>query len=636
MSKMLKLAADLSLPLTAVTETFGVLAARGAGKSNLAAVLAEQMFDAGLPFVVVDPVGSWYGLRAGADGQKDGGLPIPIFGGKHGDVPLERGGGELLADLVVSKRLSCVLDLSAFDSEAAKKQFLLAFAQRLYLKNTDPLHLFLEEADDYIPQRPMRDEAQLLRAWENIVRRGRARGLGMTLITQRSASINKSVLTQVQTLFVLRTTGPQDRAAIEAWVKYHDTDAKVLSSLSSLGPGEGWVWSPQFLGQMSKHQFHRRRTFDSGATPKNLRGKDVKAAATLADVDLPEIHAQMAATIERAKADDPKELKKQLAAAQAEITNLRKSSNRNEKPALEKPKDVPVLTDADRELLKSLRDEFLTFSESIADKADAMLAGLADRAKATIDTALTAWTSEVEKRRALWIQHLDKTRIQRVLEKLERVPAPDYASKVPNYAGTGRIMPVSGPIIQSRESLQNRPKIARSENNPSKTGGSFRNLDSGQGDASVGNSGLRRMLMALAQRPQGLNRRQLGLRAGLSSRSGTFDTYLSRGRQAGWIDGRSDLRITDAGITALGAFTPLPEGRELLAHWLGELGESGAARILRALADAYPRALTRSELGAAANLSDRSGTFDTYLSRLRTLELVEGRGELRASEELFS
>ncbi|HET7910018.1 MAG TPA: hypothetical protein VFL19_04870, partial [Nitrospira sp.] len=63
------------------------------------------------------------------------------------------------------------------------KYFLLKFAQRLYEKNEDPLHLFLEEADDYIPQKPMRDEAQLLRAWENIVRRGRARGLGMTIIT---------------------------------------------------------------------------------------------------------------------------------------------------------------------------------------------------------------------------------------------------------------------------------------------------------------------------------------------------------------------------------------------------------------------------------------------------------------------
>lgn len=63
---------------------------------------------------------------------------------------------------------------------------------------------------------------------------------------------------------------------------------------------------------------------------------------------------------------------------------------------------------------------------------------------------------------------------------------------------------------------------------------------------------------------------------------------------------------------------------------------SRTLRLAAELAAAYPRALTRAELGDAANLSDRSGTFDTYLSRLRGLELVEGRSELRASEELFA
>src|SRR6267378_4423345 len=100
----LKLAPGLALPPEAITETFGLLAARGAG------------------------------------------LAVPIFGGRHGDVPLERAGGQIVADLVVDQRLSCVLDLSDFESEGAKKQFLLDFARRLYQRNEHPLHLFLEEA----------------------------------------------------------------------------------------------------------------------------------------------------------------------------------------------------------------------------------------------------------------------------------------------------------------------------------------------------------------------------------------------------------------------------------------------------------------------------------------------------------
>lgn len=82
----LRISDDLALPPEAVTQTFGILAKRGAGKSNSAAVLAEQMHAAGGQFVVVDPVGAWWGLRSSADG-KGPGLGIPVLGGHHHDAP---------------------------------------------------------------------------------------------------------------------------------------------------------------------------------------------------------------------------------------------------------------------------------------------------------------------------------------------------------------------------------------------------------------------------------------------------------------------------------------------------------------------------------------------------------------------
>jgi len=312
---MIKISPRLELPLDAITQTFGILAVRGAGKSNLAAVMAEEMHRARLPFVVVDPVGSWWGLRSSEDGERPG-LEIPIFGGRHGDVPLERTGGQVLADLIVDDRVSCVIDISEF-SEGDKTRFLIDFAERLYRRNTEPLHLFLEEADDYAPQRPMREQARLLRAWENVVRRGRARGLGITMITQRSAALNKNVLTQIETLFVLRTTSPQDRKAIEAWVEYHGQKREILESLPHLKAGEAWVWSPQWLGTLKQIQINRRSTFDSAATPKNVKG--ARPAATLADVDLGKVQKQMAATIERAKQEDPRELKRQVMELQRQL-----------------------------------------------------------------------------------------------------------------------------------------------------------------------------------------------------------------------------------------------------------------------------------------------------------------------------
>jgi hypothetical protein len=145
-------------------------------------------------------------------------------------------------------------------------------------------------------------------------------------------------------------------------------------------------------------------------------------------------------------------------------------------------------------------------------------------------------------------------------------------------------------------------------------------------------SGIRRIMIALAQRP-GLSARQIGVRAGLSSSSGTFDTYLSKLRASGQVTGsRDSMRLTPLGIEDLGNYEPLPQGKELLSFWLNELG-GGASRMLTALVEAYPQALTRQELAIRAHMT-LSGTFDTYLSKLRTLELVSGRGELKASEEL--
>src|SRR6266851_9759331 len=359
--KTLHLGGGITLPLDAVTQTFGVLAVRGAGKSNTAAVMAEEMFKAGLPFAVVDPVGSWWGLRSSAGGASSG-LPIAIFGGRHGDVPLDRSGGNLIADLVADKRLSCVLDLSEFSSEGDKKAFLLDFARRLYRKNEQPLHLFLEEADDFIPQRPMRDEAQLLRAWENIVRRGRARGLGITLITQRSAVLNKNVLTQVENLFVLRTTGPQDRAAIEAWIKYHAQAQEVLESLPGLETGEAWFWSPHWLKVMKRVQVRRRATLDSGATPKGA--KTSAKPTTLADVDLSAIQKEMADAIKKAADEDPRELRRRLAEADRRITALQKQLK--EQPVPEAVRvEVPILANGQLQELNSAVQAIVTVSDGL-------------------------------------------------------------------------------------------------------------------------------------------------------------------------------------------------------------------------------------------------------------------------------
>jgi hypothetical protein len=71
----------------------------------------------------------------------------------------------------------------------------------------------------------------------------------------------------------------------------------------------------------------------------------------------------MAETIERVKADDPRELKKQISDLKKQL--LAEVSNRGNKITAPDTQRVEVLTDADRELLKTLAGEFSTFSEDI-------------------------------------------------------------------------------------------------------------------------------------------------------------------------------------------------------------------------------------------------------------------------------
>lgn len=307
------------LPDESVTETFAMLAKRGMGKSNAAVVMAEEMWDRGHQWVAIDPKGDWWGIRSSASGT-DIGLPVLVLGGRHGDLPLEATSGEVLARLVVEQNITCVLDVSLF-SKADQIRFVTDFAETLFRAVGDdprPLHLFLEEAEEFVPQRVDARSARMVGAYSKIAKQGRTLGLGVTLITQRSASLNKDALSQTDTLILFRTVSPHDRKAVVAWAEHHDEAKEVAESLAQLQPGESWVLSPGFLGTIQRVKWRRRRTFDSGATPRSGRKVEPR---TVADIDLAEIKELMAETIERAQADDPKLLRKRIAELERELAN---------------------------------------------------------------------------------------------------------------------------------------------------------------------------------------------------------------------------------------------------------------------------------------------------------------------------
>jgi hypothetical protein len=558
MSKSISLGHDGSfrLPIEVVTLATAILAQRGAGKSHLASCMAEEMAEAHQQVVTIDPTGAWYGLKSSADGNKAG-YPFVVFGGDHPDVPLEEHSGEIVARALVERGFSAIIDLSLF-RKGQMRRFMAEFLETLYRLNRNPLHVFVDEADAIAPQRPGPDEARMLGAMEDMVRRGRRRGIGCTLITQRPQVLNKDVLTQCEVLVAMRLGHPRDIAAIKEWAGVHapmDQLDEMVKSLPSLPTGTAWFWSPS-LGVFERVKIRARRTFDSGATPRP--GQTVRAPKAVAEIDLEKLGAEIAETVAKAKADDPRELKAKIRALEAEAV-----------------KPQPAVVDP-----------------SALDKAyqDGYRKGLQHGGEAMRVLAVNEAEFHLKA-----VKNLGPN-LEPVTEIKRPIPAPP-------------------PLLRVVPPVRPRPQTGVEDGRP------------GKAERSI--------LTALAQYPSGRTKSQMALLAGYAVNGGGFNNAISRCRSQGWLEGSGDsYRATPSGLSALGNYTPLPTGRDLAAYWLNQLGKAERS-VLEVLLNHEGRAMTKEQVGQLAGYAPDGGGFNNALSRLRTLELIEGRGELRANQELF-
>jgi len=74
-----------------------------------------------------------------------------------------------------------------------------------------PLFLVIEEAHNYIPEKEITYASKIIR---NVASEGRKFGLGLCVVTQRPARIDKNILSQCNTHIILRITNPNDLKAV--------------------------------------------------------------------------------------------------------------------------------------------------------------------------------------------------------------------------------------------------------------------------------------------------------------------------------------------------------------------------------------------------------------------------------------
>ena len=593
--RRLHISPDLSLPQDTVTSTLIVYGGKGMGKTNFGSVLVEELTKSGLRWSVLDPLGVWWGLRHSSDG-KGSGIECLVLGGSHADIPIEPTGGAIVADLVVDETANVVIDFSRKPSGemwsiGERIRFVTEYTLRLFQRQgelvkglrREPLFQILDEAARYIPQiipSGAVDLAKCVGAWEQLVEEGRNIGVGVGLLTQRSARMNKSVSEVADAILSFRIVGPNSIGAITDWLGEHvpkDQIKIMVETIRSLERGRCLVVSPGWLKFEGVVGIRQRDTFDSSATPKpgeharRVHGEGAKP-------DLEKYIERMKATIEKAKQDDPRELKRQISELHKQLAKVQKVT----------PKET--------------REKVIT---------------------KTVERRIEVVPREVKKE---WNRLQEKLRlvnghVDLLSQAMGRIPEPSPHASL-EVAGIPVRLDPSMPKSQiDIEDARGRRPFMVNVGAPTSNGHS--NLPPGE----------RAVLIAAAQFGS-VNKDQLSVLTGYKRSS--RDAYIARLLNRGYIEvqGRMVAPTTD-GVSALGSdYEPLPTGSDLYQYWMAKLPE-GESKILELLVRNGGQPMERSAIDDATGY--KRSSRDAYISRMMAKRLVETpeRNVVRASRELF-
>ena len=591
----LHISANLVLPLDTVTSTLVVYGGKGMGKTNLGAVLVEEFTVAGLKWAVLDPMGVWWGIRHGADGKVDG-LQCLILGGAHGDIPIEPTGGAVVADLVADEGVNVIIDISRnvngeMWSIAERIRFMNDYGKQLFKrqgsliegKRREPMMQVIDEAARFIPQMIRSGQPELAMCtstWSMIVEEGRNVGLGVTLLTQRSARLNKDVAELADLMLAFRTVGPNSINAVMDWLSAHMPKAELTAmreTVRSLPVGSCLVVSPGWLQIEKVVPIRRRTTFDSSATPKPGESA-LRVRGTGAKPNLQLYAERMKETIERAKENSIPELKRRIRELETQ------------KPA------VPAKAAATK-TVEIIRPDSRVVKENAALRAQ-LTAARADVSSLVNDcmTKVGAYFSKLEAKlgAAPTAVLLADDPVHEVLSVSSTpLDLADVALKFPPK----RVVPTQ-PAVFNGEA----PKLGKM--------------------ALM----IAQIAAGYAQRGEGIEKKVLAAMCGTAP-NGSFYNRLSDARVAGAIttDG-SMVFATPEGRSAYADQFQAPETtEEVLALWMPKLGSASRA-ILTHLVSLRGEYISRTALAEAIG-TQANGSFYNRLSDVRLTGLLLERGK---------
>ncbi len=150
-----------------------------------------------------------------------------------------------LEDLVEPGEAS-VINLKAVEPDASEMTVYM-LAQKLFNMRKEnkipPFIMILEEAHNYVPEKGF-GQALSNPIMRKIASEGRKFGVGIGVISQRPARIDKNVLSQANTQFILRVTNPNDLKAISK--SFEGITSEIEDMITSLPPGVAFTLGNEY------------------------------------------------------------------------------------------------------------------------------------------------------------------------------------------------------------------------------------------------------------------------------------------------------------------------------------------------------------------------------------------------------
>ncbi len=573
MKKTIKLNSSVEIDLENLLRSKALLQANsGGGKSWLIRRILEQSHGK-VQQIVIDPEGEFSTLREKFD---------YILAGKGGDTPADPRSAALLARKLLELNVSAIVDLYELPPQE-RKHFVRLFIDALVNAPKELWHdvlIVIDEAHVFVPEK---DESEAAGPINDLASRGRKRGFGLILATQRISKLAKDSAAECNNKLIGRTSLDIDmkRAGEELGM----TSREDIFSLRKLTPGNFLAFGPAISDEVIEVRVGDVQT----SHPKAGSQASAKVAPPTAGIrkilgrlaDLPKEAEEEKRTIAGYKGE--------VALLKRKITELEK----DHKPVQVKLQKItiPMVGKKTLEGLKTAESSFRKMARGMRESASIIDAAV-DKLAAAIDKATRA-QNDTEPR-----QENGRGTIHLVMDKKN----PDIMAQ----GGHGGVS--SDDRIWMRDPL---------------SGPEQRIINAIRWFETIGIIDPEQTAVAFL--------------AGYTYGGGGFNNPRGALRVKGLLEYRGNrLALTSAGRSIAEApMTPL-DTKALHDHVLRVL-PGPEAKLLKVLLETYPEEISKDSLAEKTGYAPGSGGFNNPCGRLRTLGLVEypRPGTVKAKDLLF-